>query len=399
MDHRRETGPSFRLAVTTVSALALPALAVQAQACVIPISTSAPSDAATTETSGTTGTTDGHADVAASDAFAAGTWTNRTGTLAGISSQCGNLSGLFAKPDEDLLIASVALVGLLGSRDGGATWTALSPDAGPGQITNRGTCIAFDPTDSRRYWESGLYNGNGVYVTQDDGATFTPLGSISHNDCVSIDFTDANRNTLLAGGHEVAQTLWRSSDQGMTWASVGKALPLNTNCTFPLVLGPAVHLVGCGGNGGGVSGVYRTTDGGGTWQAVTSAGGSGPPLHHSDKSIYWASPNGGVTRSTDDGQTWSANNAATVVSSKTPIELPDGRVAAIGAHSDIVVSADHGVTWKAVSAPLPYGDAIGIVYSAQRKAFYTWHFTCGFNGPVPVPPDAVMSFPFDYKSG
>ena len=47
---------------------------------------------------------------------------------------------------------------------------------------------------------------------------------------------------------------------------------------------------------------------------------------------------------------------------------------------------------------LPYSDAVGLAYSKFQKAFYIWHFTCGFNGPIPVPADAVMRYPFDYQT-
>src|SRR5450755_1204186 len=36
-----------------------------------------------------------------------GAWINATSNLAGVQSECGNLSGLIAKPDEDLLVAGV----------------------------------------------------------------------------------------------------------------------------------------------------------------------------------------------------------------------------------------------------------------------------------------------------
>jgi hypothetical protein len=407
MDHRRqETVVSGALLVLAASLVGV----VNAAACVIPISSNAPSDASTSGNQADVVASDGNridGSVVSSEGSVAGAWVNRTGNLAGMSSECGNLAGLFSKPDEDLLIASVALNGLWGSRDGGATWTALSPNpADGGNITNRGLYIAFDPVDHSRFWESGIYHPAGVYETSNEGMTFTPLGSATHCDCVTVDFTDPNRQTLLAGGHEMGQTLYRSTNGGMTWTNVGGPLPSNTNCTYPLALGPLVHLVGCGGYGGGSSGVYMTTDGGATWTLVTSAGGSGPPLHASDGSIYWATPNnggtpnsGGITRSTDSGQHWTANMAASTVSSKPPIELPDGRLAAIGAQSVIVVSADHGATWRAVSTALPYNDAVGIVYSSHHKAFYVWHFSCGVNGPVPVPSDAVMGFPFDYQTG
>jgi photosystem II stability/assembly factor-like uncharacterized protein len=106
-----------------------------------------------------------------------------------------------------------------------------------------------------------------------------------------------------------------------------------------------------------------------------------------------------MVRSTDQGQTWTELSVGSVeVGSFHPIELPDRRIATIGPQHGtqyVLVSADHGATWSRATAALPFTDAVGVVYSSQRKAFFVWHFTCG-NGNVPVPPDAVMRFDFDY---
>ncbi len=172
-------------------------------------------------------------------------------------------------------------------------------------------------------------------------------------------------------------------------------LPAGTNCTFPLVIDAQTYLVGCGGYGGGPSGVYRTTDSGTTWTLVTASGGTSAPLQASDGSIYWVSPSSaGVTHSTDSGQTWTDIVGPGVVTGSQVIELPDGKLAAIG-KPYILVSADNGASWAPATSAMPYDDAVSLIYSAQQKAFFIWHFTCGFGGPVPVPPDAIMRYDFD----
>jgi hypothetical protein len=333
-----------------------------------------------------------------------GTWANNTGNLANMPSQCGNMSHLGAKPDEDLLIAGVAGDGLWGSTDGGQSWSLLgSGTNATAPITNRTSAIVFDPDVTSRYWESGLYNSTGVYETTNDGTGFLPLGDSHHCDLVSIDFTDPNRQTLLAGGHEQPQTLNRSTDGGMTWTSIGAGLPPNTNCTFPLVIDAHTYLVGCGGFGGGVTGVWRSTDSGMTWASMTTLGAYFAPLVASDGSIYWSSPNdAGMARSTDQGQTWTSVIAAPYsVVTIPPIELPDGRIATLGPSTGnqyVIVSSDQGATWKPVTPALPYTDAYGVTYSSQRKAFYVWHWSCGSDTNVPVPTDAILSYPFDYTT-
>lgn len=324
-----------------------------------------------------------------------GQWNSATANLATLSSECGNMSTLSAKPDEDLLIAGIALDGLWASRDGGGSWTALGTGSGSAMITNRTSAIVYDPKTSTRFWESGIYNGGGVYQTMNDGVTLTQLGNVAHSDLVSIDFSDANRQTLLAGGHEESQTLNRSADGGMTWTNVGGGLPGQTNCVFPLVIDSQTHLVGCAGYGGGPTGIYRTINAGGTWTNVSTSGGNDAPLVASDSSIYWASPGGnGMARSTDHGQTWASAVGNGVITGVHPVELPDGRIATVGPKY-VMVSSDHGTTWSPASTALPYTDAVGIVYSSQQKAFFIWHFSCG-NPPLMVPADAIMRFNFDY---
>ena len=328
-----------------------------------------------------------------------GQWTNVTSNLGNLASACGNMDYVVAKPDEDLLIAGVSLQGLWGSRDGGQTWTALGSGAGSAVIDNGPTDIVFDPQTSTRWWESGIYGTTeGVYETTDDGVTFTAVGTIHYNDTLTIDFSDPSRKTLLAGAHEMAQTLYRSTDEGMTWQDIGAALPLTQQCPNPLLIDDQTYLVGCTQT---PNGVYRTTDGAMTWTNVSQEGGNFAALVASDESIYWASPDGTMVRSTDKGATWSQTIGAGQLSSIHPIELPDGRIATL-ASNQVVVSSDHGTTWHAVSSKLKTvgggGNGwVGLTYSKQRKAFYTWYWTCA-NGPIPVPTDAIMSFPFDYTT-
>jgi len=324
-----------------------------------------------------------------------GSWRNVTANLANMDSECGNMSNVSAKPDEDLLIAGIALLGLWASNDGGSSWHALGNGKGSDTITNRTTSIVYDPADSKRFWESGLYNGGGVYRTDDDGNTFVQLGDVHHIDLVSVDLKDSARKTLLAGGHETAQALYLSEDAGMTWDSVGGALPAGQTCTTPLVLDAKTFLVGCSAPSGAI---YRSTDGGKSWSPVAASGGFGAPLRASDGALYWVSPPGmGMVKSTDDGLDWTELDDSSMFMSVPPLELPDGRVVAV-TQNGVIGSMDHGATFQPITAPLPYPDVKGLVYSTQQRAFFVWHFSCGFGGPVPVPEDAIMRYDYDYEN-
>jgi hypothetical protein len=116
-------------------------------------------------------------------------WVNVTANLAGMPSECGNTPYITSHPAYDMIITSVAQHGLWASTDGGTSWKQLWPTAGANQITNRGSQIFFDPAHPETWWESGIYNGPGVYRTIDNGATFTALGDSHHIDSVSVDLT------------------------------------------------------------------------------------------------------------------------------------------------------------------------------------------------------------------
>jgi photosystem II stability/assembly factor-like uncharacterized protein len=331
-----------------------------------------------------------------------GQWVNATGNLAGLGSECGNLSNLSSKPDEDMLIAGVAQQGLWASKDGGGSWTRLGASMGSTTVTNRTSEIVYDPDHPQTFWESGIYNAGGVYKTTDNGMTLLAQGSVTHNDSVSIDFTDPQRQTLLAGTHEQSGHLFRSTNGGGVWTDIGPNLPAGTGFSSQaLVIDAQTHLLGTYtySNSGGGLGVFRTTDGGKTWKQVFSTAVQGHPLVMSDGTIYWSlGGNGGMIKSVDKGQTWQQTVGQGVLVTGAPVELPDGRIAALGPQA-VMVSSDCGTSWHEATTARPYSPT-GLVYSPYEKAFYVWHFDCtGQNNPGdPVPKDAIMRFDFDYQT-
>jgi photosystem II stability/assembly factor-like uncharacterized protein len=321
---------------------------------------------------------------------AAASWVNITGNLAGMPSECGNLSFLSAMPSSSRVIASVAQKGLWANSSGN-TWTQLGTGAGSDTITNRGSWIAYDPANANTFWEAGIYNGGGVYRTTNNGSTFTRLGTIFHNDYVSVDFSDPNRQTLLAGGHEQSQTVWKSTNGGQTWTNIGLNLPANTNFSSnPLILDSQTYVVNTAGWGTGTAGIYRTTNGGTSWQQVSAMGPGGAPVLAANGTIYWAF-GGSLLKSTDRGVTWTQVGSG--LSGVPPIEAVPGTLASLRGGT-VAISTNGGTTWTSVGATLPYSPW-GFTYSKTRKAFLIWKLDCG----SVVQPDAVMSMDWDLGGG
>ena len=305
-----------------------------------------------------------------------------------MASECGNMTYVSSKPSEDLMIAGVAQQGLWGSSDGGTSWHRLGTGAGSATIVNRTGSIVYDPAHSNVFWESGIYNSNGVYRSDNDGTTFFALGTISHVDSVSVDFSDPNRQTLLAGVHERSRTVYRSQDGGKTWANVGANLPAGTAfSSYPLAINSKTFFAGLNPSwAGGTGGIFQSDDSGRTWYYASNRGGGAEPLVASDGSVYWPDGNGSMVRGTGQGSSWTWTEVAGsgTLMNVHPIELPDGRIASLG-NQHVVISSDHGRSWQPIGPQLPF-TPVGLAYSDFDKAFYIWQFDCGNK----VLPNAIM---------
>ena len=275
---------------------------------------------------------------------------------------------------------------------------ALGAGAGSDRILHRASTFAYDPAHAGTFWESGIYGWEtpwsmGVFKTTDDGMSFKGYLDLSivqsHEDSVSVDFSDPARSVMLVGGHEQKQVLFLSLDGGATFKDIGKQLPTTTGfCTNSLVMSNSTQLVGCAAGFSGLSGaVLRTTDCGATFKQVSAKGVIGQPLWASDGTIYWAAEGGGMLKSTDLGLTWVSAGTA----SGRPQELPDGRILAMNT-DHAVVTKDGGTTWTPIGAAL--AGRSGFTYSAGSKTLYAWHNDC--NGLVLA--DAVMAAGWDYTA-
>jgi hypothetical protein len=325
-------------------------------------------------------------------------WVPATGNLARLSSECGNLCRLFPVPNSDKVIAGVAGAGLWATTNGGALWTKLGGPAAT--IRNRPQQILFDPADANVFWEVGIYAAPGIFKTSDGGATFSPMGAISHNDGLGIDFTDSQRQTLIATGHETSRRVYKSTNSGASFADLSTYFPTGTKFTSGCFLIDArTYVVACAGWGQGEGGIWRSSDGGTNWtRACDQMPNMGGPVLHTAKGLYfWGSANAGrLLKGSSDAAHWSVVPAPGA-KSVSPIELPDGRIATLG-NKGILVSADEGATWKtlAQNPPIPtdYHVDGGLVYHAGGGAFYAWYWDCG----NVVRPDAIWRYEMPLSS-
>lgn len=323
-------------------------------------------------------------------------WEDATGDLAGLDSECGNLSFVAARPDRRGLLTTVALQGVWESVDGGGTWERLGQGEGSAEVTLRGTDVVFDPDDPTTFWVSGLYNGGGVYQTTDDGATFEQLGSMWSAEDVGVDFTDPERQTLVAPQHERTD-IYRSVDGGSTWTDISGTLPADGgHAVATVVLDADTYLLGL--RDGRVPGVFRTTDAGATWTRVHPTEVTGEPIRAADGDLYWLiARGGGLLTSADDGVSWTEIPSGSIAPFTTSlIELPDGRFVSVS-DSSLIASSDSGISWQTLGPALPY-EPTGVLYSPFDGAFYAWRFDCDFGANNPVQPGSIVGLTFEPRS-
>ncbi len=236
----------------------------------------------------------------------------------------------------DALFAGFQGAGVYVSHDDGATWHSAST----GLTTRNVTGLAS--IGSTVFASTA---GGGVFATGDVQISWSPMNAylISMN----VGSITAIGNTLYAG--PVSYGAFLSTDLGRSWEPAGKGLATGSIRTYTML--DSVLLAGTS-----TDGVYRSTDSGGTWTPSSE----GLPSKSDvvafatvGQTLFAAPVFDGVYRSQDRGLTWIP--AASGLTNKgvtclAPVPLPGGgaRLLAGTATGGLFASGDTGATWSRV---------------------------------------------------
>lgn len=226
---------------------------------------------------------------------------------------------------------------------------------GPAVMGGRIADIAVNPTD-RSNWYLAVGSG-GVWKTNNSGTTWQPVFDAQSSYSVgTVALDPANPNVVWVGtGENVSgrhvgwgDGVYKSLNGGKTWERmglessehIGKILidPRNSDVVFVAAEGPLW-------SSGGQRGLYKTTDGGGSWQLMLAI-----------------DENTGVTDIEFDPANPDILYAAAYQRRRHTWSLLAG-----GPQSGIYKSMDNGDTWKEVSTGLPSG-AMGKIGLAVTPA-------------------------------
>jgi photosystem II stability/assembly factor-like uncharacterized protein len=265
-------------------------------------------------------------------------------------------------------------------------WRSVGPHRG-----GRATAAAGVRTQPNVFYMGAT--GGGVWKTENYGLTWMPVadGQIPTGSIGAIDVADSNPNVVYVGtGSEAIRSnvilgrgVFKSTDAGRTWQSAGlrevgqigqlKIHPKNPDIAYVAAIG---NPFGWGPD----RGVYRTKDGGKTWQKVLFINEQTGAV---SVAINWQNPNevyagawrgqrkpwtiisggpaaeGGVYKSTDGGDHWTrtSNGFPDDLIGKVWVDIAQSnpkvlyaQIEAKGAKGGLYRTADGGSSWTLVNS-------------------------------------------------
>ncbi len=209
----------------------------------------------------------------------------------------GRVAAVVGIPGQpNIYYVGAAAGGVFKTVDGGLSWKAIFEKEDNASIG----AIALAPSNPNLVWvgtgESNIRNdvatGKGVYLSTDAGSTWKSMGLKDAGQIANIVIDPNNSNIVFVGvlghawGPNPERGVFRTTDGGKTW---DKVLYVNdTTGVSSLVMDPGNPMVLFAGmwqmvrhpwnldNGGPNSGIYRSTDGGATWKKLTDGMPEGP---------------------------------------------------------------------------------------------------------------------------
>jgi len=207
--------------------------------------------------------------------------------------------------------------GIWKTTDSGATWTPVADNQPSLSIG----ALAVDPsTPTTVYAGTGdhnLYPGVGILKSTDGGQTWTSIvGPFNDQQITGLAINPANTKIILASS--VQGGIYRSADAGQTWTV---ALAASADAVYFGQGGTVAYAAVAPGYGFKTGGLYKSADGGATWSAALGTGATALPA---PSSMVWArmavapsdlntvylgfenSTGGllGLYKTVDGGQTW-----------------------------------------------------------------------------------------------
>lgn len=303
--------------------------------------------------------------------------------------------------NESIWYVAVSSGGVWKTQNRGVTWEPIFDDQSVYSIG----CITIDPNNPHTIWVGTGENvggrhvgfGDGIYKSEDDGKSWKNMGLANSNHISKIIVHPENpdiiwvaaQGPLWSGGGE--RGLYKSVDGGNNWKKVlGEGEwtgvtdvvidPNNPDWLYAATWDRHRTVAAYMGGGPG-SGLHRSTDGGETWEKLTSGipktnlGKIGLAISPFNSDVLYAAieedlREGGIYMSTNKGKTWKKQSDA--VSGGTGPHYyqelyasphHEGRLYL--ANNSMLVTDDHGKTYRRLKREGVHSDSHAIAFTSD----------------------------------
>ncbi len=233
---------------------------------------------------------------------------------------------------------------------------------GPTIMSGRVVDLAVNPENPIEFYVA--YASGGLWYTNNNGSSFSPVMDTAPTlNCGTVT-VDWKSGTIWVGTGEVNSSrssysgigVLKSTDKGKTWQNLGlpeshhiSRIAVNPTNTNEMVVGVLGHLYTPNAD----RGIYKTTDGGATW----------------NKSLYINNQTGIIDISV------APNNPTVLFAAAWQKDRKAWNFTGNGAGSGIYKSTDFGTTWQLISTPssgFPTGEKIGRIglYACSSDLIY-----------------------------
>ena len=314
----------------------------------------------------------------------------------------GRISDIAIHPtNESVWYVAVGSGGVWKTENRGVTWNPIFDEQPVYSIG----CITIDPNNPHTIWVGTGENvggrhvgfGDGIYKSEDDGKTWKNMGLPKSNHLSKIIVHPENSDVLWVAAQGPLWTsggdrgLYKSVDGGSSWKKVlGEGEwtgvtdvvidPENPDWLYAATWDRHRTVAAYMGGGPG-SGLHRSTDGGETWEELTSGipktnlGKIGLAISPFNSDVIYAAieedlRKGGIYMSTNKGKTWKKQSDA--LSGGTGPHYyqelyasphQEGRLYL--ANNSMLVSDDHGKTYRTLKRKGVHSDSHAIGFTSD----------------------------------
>jgi photosystem II stability/assembly factor-like uncharacterized protein len=248
---------------------------------------------------------------------------------------------------------AVAIVGT--DRDGAYISQSSAPFLQKGPTLSE--IWTFARTTPSNLFALSQYAGHWIYRSTDEGMTWATL---RNQFMPETDLIGGTSGGLLFAFGCCGTPIYRSSDNGTSWTTfTDRSVTVNGFSSFLEATDGTIYV-------GSSNGIYRTNNRGNTWSRVYPS--STGPIHQTADGDFYAGA-GGIVRSTDNGITWVQSNTGLTDISVRSIGSNSAGTVFLATDQGIFKSTDKGDAWVQTGTSLHRGDFSQLIVDPNDRLF------------------------------